>query len=181
MEPKRKIKAKEFLIDVKAGLTDAELIEKYRISSQGLQSIFSKLIDGGLTTREELFDRMPSYEDTINVDIENLRFTPDDSLSCLIPMFEHEAPDNQGRICDVSERSVEVTGLSASVNSVKRFIITPQDFFPVDTIVFDAKCRWTKTDGGNGEPYAAFDIVAISDRSREQLRELVRLTRLDRM
>ncbi len=39
------------MIDLKAGMSDTELMEKYRISFQGLQDLFGKLVDAKLATR----------------------------------------------------------------------------------------------------------------------------------
>jgi hypothetical protein len=39
------------MTDLKAGLSDADLIEKYAISFGALQDIFSKLIEAGLATQ----------------------------------------------------------------------------------------------------------------------------------
>jgi hypothetical protein len=47
----KKISAKAIMVDLKAGLPDAELIKKYGLSFQGLQDLFEKLIEAGLATR----------------------------------------------------------------------------------------------------------------------------------
>jgi len=39
------------MMDLKAGLTDADLMDKYGLSFQGLQDLFSKLIQAGLATQ----------------------------------------------------------------------------------------------------------------------------------
>jgi competence protein ComGC len=44
---KRTINAKEILADIKAGMNDASLMEKYELSEKSLQSVFKKLIDAG--------------------------------------------------------------------------------------------------------------------------------------
>lgn len=58
---KRQIRIREALADVRSGMTDAELMDKYRLAAKGLQSLFAKLIDGGLITLEELERRMPGF------------------------------------------------------------------------------------------------------------------------
>jgi lipopolysaccharide biosynthesis regulator YciM len=47
----KKISAKEIMQDLKTGMTDAKLMEKYHISFQGLQDLFGKLIQAGLATK----------------------------------------------------------------------------------------------------------------------------------
>ncbi len=43
----RKISAKEFLADVRAGLTDLGLMDKYDLSIPAIQGLFKKLVESG--------------------------------------------------------------------------------------------------------------------------------------
>jgi rubrerythrin len=54
---KRTMNAKEFLADIKTGMDDAHLMEKYRLSRDLLQSVFEKLVDMGLLNRHDLEKR----------------------------------------------------------------------------------------------------------------------------
>lgn len=47
----KKINAKSIMTDLKDGLSDAELMDKYGLSFQGLQALFSKLVDAKLATQ----------------------------------------------------------------------------------------------------------------------------------
>ncbi len=57
----RKISAKAIMIDLKAGMSDTELMEKYNISFQGLQDLFGKLVNAKLATRA-YFDNRASKQ-----------------------------------------------------------------------------------------------------------------------
>ena len=48
---KKTINAKEILADIKAGMDNAALMEKYQLSEKGLQSLFKKLTDAGVLKR----------------------------------------------------------------------------------------------------------------------------------
>jgi lipopolysaccharide biosynthesis regulator YciM len=52
----KKINAKSIMTDLKDGLSDSQLMEKYGLSFQGLQELFSKLVHAKLATRA-YFDR----------------------------------------------------------------------------------------------------------------------------
>ena len=54
---KRKIKAKEFLADVRAGMDDAWLREKYGLSARGVFQVINRLIWQGLMSPSELAQR----------------------------------------------------------------------------------------------------------------------------
>jgi len=56
--PKVVVDAKEALADIRSGLSDSELSEKYGLSAVGLQSLFSKLLAAGLITEAELSNRV---------------------------------------------------------------------------------------------------------------------------
>jgi uncharacterized paraquat-inducible protein A len=46
----KKISAKAIMTDLKAGMSDSELMKKYDISFQALQDLFTKLVQAGLAT-----------------------------------------------------------------------------------------------------------------------------------
>lgn len=52
-EPKapKKISARDIVIDLKDGMTDAKLMEKYDISLESLHDVFAKLVDAKLATK----------------------------------------------------------------------------------------------------------------------------------
>jgi hypothetical protein len=56
-EAKRTINAKEALSDIRSGMTPDELMQKYRLSSKGLDALFRKLEGAGLLQKNELHRR----------------------------------------------------------------------------------------------------------------------------
>ncbi len=65
--PQQKISAKELVADIRGGMGNAALVEKYKISAQGLQSIFNKLIAAGALQQAELDNRASSDDRTVNL------------------------------------------------------------------------------------------------------------------
>jgi Mor family transcriptional regulator len=47
---KQAVRAKDVLRDLRDGATDAELMEKYRLSEKGLRSLFRKMMEGGVVS-----------------------------------------------------------------------------------------------------------------------------------
>ena len=43
--PKREIKAKDFVNDIRSGMSDSQIRGKYNLSAQGLESAFKKLLE----------------------------------------------------------------------------------------------------------------------------------------
>lgn len=64
MSTKPKIKASDAVNDVRSGMTDSEMMEKYGLSAKGLHSLFLKLLEVKALTQSELNRRRASYHDT---------------------------------------------------------------------------------------------------------------------
>ena len=64
---KRKITAREVLTDIRAGADDAGLMRKYQLSAPGLQSVLNKMVQAGMVTEEELDERVPLSERTVDI------------------------------------------------------------------------------------------------------------------
>ncbi len=62
--PRKKVSAKSILADLKAGLTDAQLMQKYHISFQALQELFEKMVKANLATKSYFEKRAVSQSQT---------------------------------------------------------------------------------------------------------------------
>jgi hypothetical protein len=54
MSTKRTIKAKEFIRDIRIGMADPDLIEKYGVTPKEFKRVLRYLVDAGLITQQEL-------------------------------------------------------------------------------------------------------------------------------
>ncbi|MFH1118022.1 MAG: zinc ribbon domain-containing protein [Pseudomonadota bacterium] len=63
----RSVNAQEAAGDIRSGMNDADLMEKYRLSSKGLQSLFGQLTEAGVVSQRELDERMPWTDSTVDV------------------------------------------------------------------------------------------------------------------
>jgi uncharacterized protein (DUF433 family) len=70
---KREIKAKNILEDLRAGLTDDQLMEKYRLSPTGLKSLFDKMVAAKVMTKEEYAWRPVGWDDTVSIDLSEIK------------------------------------------------------------------------------------------------------------
>jgi ankyrin repeat protein len=62
-----KINAREVVNDIRSGMDDAALMEKYRLSAANLQVLFDKLVQAGVIKQSELDHRLPMFEGTVEV------------------------------------------------------------------------------------------------------------------
>ncbi len=110
MSHKRKIKGEHIVKDIRSGMDNALLMEKYMLSERGPNKIFRKLLDHEAMTPDELTARITSYADLSSLDY--LRESTDKELVCLVPIYE-ENSQYRGSVCELTDTSIGVTGVDA--------------------------------------------------------------------
>ncbi len=68
MSTKRTVKARHAVNDIRTGMTDSELMQKYGLSAKGLQRLFLKLLQVKAITQSELNRRSESFLDTMMIE-----------------------------------------------------------------------------------------------------------------
>lgn len=64
MPSKPKIKVRDFVKDIRSGMTDSQLMEKHGVSASVLQSLLQKVVAAKAITQAEIDQRRPAYDDT---------------------------------------------------------------------------------------------------------------------
>lgn len=171
MPSNHKIKARDLLEDIRSGLSDDELMEKFEMSLRALQSAFEQLLKSGLISRRELRIRSAPSKETAASD--DTRRLPRHYLVIPVEIYEEDAPSNKGVIRDLTEKGIGIIGMQAALDEVKRFIIPRTEMSEVDQVTFEARCRWTKRDD-QGTHLCGFQIVSIEEEDLNALRHLIR-------
>lgn len=172
MEPKRKIKAKEIVNDIREGMSDSQLMEKYRLSSKGLQSVFRKLVEAKSIAPRELFNRAPSVGDD-TVDVASVRLVDRDFVEVPLPICDADDPKNIGTITDVTEKGLGIRGIRVQTGETKTLVFFSDRLFPVGPFALQAQCRWVKNGNGAGQIDSGFEITNISETGSQQLKKIV--------
>jgi len=171
MNRKRKLSISEIVNDIRSGLTDAELMARYQLSSRGIQRAFEKLLEIGAITRAELENRNQLGDDSIF--FESMREIPRNYLVVPIPVYDTGRSDQPaGRIRDLTEKGLGIVDIKTKVNEIRVFSVLPDDFVTVPAFSFEAVCRWLEK-GEHESPVAGFEITTISDDSLVRLRQLI--------
>jgi len=63
----RLVNAHQAALDVRSGISDAALMEKFKLSSKGLQSLFDQLVVAGLLTQSEIDHRATWVDSTVDL------------------------------------------------------------------------------------------------------------------
>lgn len=157
--------------DIRAGMTDSELMEKYDLSSEALQFALQTLTDTKVISVEEVYGANPLQSDTVSVG--NDRELPRCYLAVEVLIYESKHPEIRGTLRDVTLSGVGIAGIEAGIGETKTLVISAENFTGIDPIMFEAECRWAKKETDTGEWYAGFQIIAISERCLDDLGRLV--------
>jgi hypothetical protein len=176
MLPKRKISSRDIVNDIRTGMSDTELMQKYKLSSRGLQSIFSKLLEAKAVDPSEIYERSSFGDSTVDVEMIHQSLLSYPALHATI--YEIRNPEVVGVIRDVTEKRLEIKGIEAGFNETKTFIILTDRRSKIEPVILKAKCRWCKQEEGTGEFLAGFEIAHISDEDMRELKKLIRALRL---
>lgn len=174
MQVKRKIDAKSIVNDIRTGLSNLELMEKYSLSSKGLLSAFNKLIASQAMEEDELAERIPAFEDT--VDINHAREFPRCYPALGLPIYDKEDLGAEYQVVDLTEQGVQVVGIRAEVGVAKTLVINAEGIDErIKPCAFDAECRWVKVDQKKARTIAGFEITNVSDKDLHVLRHIIKL------
>ncbi len=178
MSPKQQISAKEFIQDIRSGMTYSELLEKYKLSPNRIQRIFRGLIDGQVMTLDELGGRYALFDYTVQHGIESVRLLFRHVVNFVLPICEKEKPKTLGIVLDITEGGVGLKGIEAITGESKNFAIPANKFFDVAQVEFRAQCRWVNREESSGKCISGFEITNISPGAAVELRKLVQLIEL---
>jgi PilZ domain len=170
MIPKR-IDSKEVIDDIRAGLTDMQLMEKYRLSSTGLEDVFVKLVAVRVMNECELRNRGPLRQERVRAF--EIRQGPRSYLSFPLSIYEAESLDRLGHISDISESGLQIVGLRESPGRFSKLLIRADEVTVMDPFRFEAMCRWCSLDPATGVYTAGFTISHIANPDRRGLDELL--------
>jgi hypothetical protein len=180
MPSKRRIRAKDVVRDIRAGMSNAALMEKYQISERSLQRILSQMLDAGALMEIELVGRLPVSEpeqpasgatDTVG---DVLRRSARSYVMVRLPVYDLDDLTVEGYVEDVSETGLMVGGIRAAVGETKSLLIQADEFADVFPFTFDVECRWSELQN-DGSCVAGFEITSISQVGKRELEKLVRL------
>ncbi|MGO9568253.1 MAG: PilZ domain-containing protein [Desulfomonilaceae bacterium] len=168
---KKTLNAKEILADIKAGMNNTALMEKYRLSEKGLQSLFKKLVILKAISHSELYQRSKSSRERID-HIRN-RKSPRARLTIRVPIYELESGD-EGILRDISEAGMRVAGVEARVGQPKTFQIPVNMYVESDPLLVRAECKWVELRQGGKEYFVAgFEITHVSESDSETLQNFI--------
>ena len=167
----QQINAGDIVEDIRSGMTDSDLSKKYDLSSKGLRFVLQTLTDTHVITVEELYATSSSAHDTVFV--ENIRELARRYLAVAVDIYESKHPEIKGKLSNVTEKGIAITGMAATIGATKTLVIAAGDFIEGDPVLLEARCQWAEKDEESGEWLVGFEITRISKKCQDDLRRLI--------
>jgi len=173
MSRKGDVQRDDFLRDLRSGMVDLELMEKYRLTPRGLGTLCRNLVNADAMSFRELIS-IASGQFNLPEIIAELRIRSRKQLEFLLPISELELPENTGLVYDISDEGVGTRGLKARMHEKMTLIIPADDYFRLELIMFNGTCRWVDEKGYRWENAAGFRVDAVQRGSLSDLKDLIR-------
>jgi len=172
MASKRQIKGKEFISDLRSGMTIPRLMDKYGLNSEGLRRIFRILISSANVTKTD-FNSIPSlYAESEQID--GIRRVPRKTINYPLPICDDIEAVHGGRVLNISACGMQVRGIKAMVGQEKTLMVRPLAKDGAIPFVFQAVCRWvSKPEPSEKTWVSGFEITRISSLDSQELHKLV--------
>lgn len=168
---KRKIPGSECVTLIRSGVTDEELMERYRLSRKGLQKLYQALIEARKIREEEIYAHSALFRRRVD----HLHERGTRRLDLNLPLWIYEmASARKGLVRDISETGMRVAGIASQVGEEKNFRLPVDMFLGSDDLQFSARCVWARRKGKRlTYSECGYRIVNISQICRETLGQLV--------
>jgi hypothetical protein len=166
MPAQREISGKAFVRDLHAGLSDAKLMEKYKLKPTELSGLFKQLLDAGIMKPADLYGR--SVLQDYAAPTTTHRILPREDIDFPLAIYEAKTK-TKGFIRDLTAEGVGIKGIAARVDEVKTFVVPAREFFGAGRVVFEAKCRWMKNDAQQRTCMTGFEILKVIEGNMNEL------------
>lgn len=167
---RRKIDIEEISRDVRSGLGDVPIMEKYHLDPGEYRWLLEKLKELAAIDSVDFHNRMlarRSQEDKVQK-----RAIPRNYLLYNIPVYDMTDLSIYGVVTDLTKEGLQIVGIKVETDENRTLLIRTDLFPQTISFGFEAVCRWTRMDRVSGEPSAGFEITTIS---RAALRELTKI------
>jgi hypothetical protein len=166
----RKIRAEEIRDDIRAGVSERDLMSKYMCSPKHLRKIFDKLVTIGSLTAEEINSNGNSKPHS--PEISKTPRLPRNYLPYPFTVYVVGDPEARGMILDITEHGFRVQGIQARESEFKIFSFIPMDGSHARPFFLEAECRWIKK-SHDFVLIAGYKIEKLSDHSRRELGKFI--------
>jgi hypothetical protein len=169
----RPINTKAIIDDIKSGLGDIPIMEKYQLSPAEYLRVLDKLAAVRAITETTTRERKRALKAS----------PPTEPLSkrrlqrnyALFTIAIHDADDLAvtGTLNDITEKGLQVSGMPAQIEGIRTFLVRSDIFTVSPPLLLTAVCKWTVPGDQDRDLVAGFEITGISRHDLQGLRRLI--------
>ena len=174
MTTKRVINTKSVVGDIRSGLSDADLMEKYGLTSKNLKIVIDKLVQMQLISFDDLQEREAEFEEEFYAPPSEFRAWERDEVDFPLRIYEQSDSYARGSVLNISERGIGVKGIRATVSGVKTLLIRADEVFKVEPIVCEAVCRWIKPAREDRDCVGGYEVVKFVTGDLKTIQDLMK-------
>ncbi len=170
MGMKKSLSAKAVVRDLRGGLANSDLMDKYGISEKSLYKILRQLRSAEVVTDTEVLPRIAQLQETERLMVrQSPRFRP----KVAIPVSEITDITREFHITDISEKGFKLEGMSCKLGERKHFAVLADKVSDSGSFPVMAECRWVRQDSLENSFEAGYEITEITTLGARELRGLI--------
>jgi PAS domain S-box-containing protein len=173
MATEKEFSTRNFVNDLRSGLGDSSLMDKYGLSPYGFLEALDTLIESNAISYAELQSILPL--DKQEITYEEMRAYPRSPVREPILVYDMADPLSEGRIKNMSKGGLLIEGIRSKIGETKRFLILPKGFPSISSLTLEGECRWTSTKAETGAFCGGFLILRISKMALFEIEKLLAL------
>jgi hypothetical protein len=169
--PRRRINANNLIYDIRRGLDEADLMEKYHLCLLEFQNLAKALLEAKLISTDDLLG-LPLFSEAVSgpsKPVISQQFTPMISLK----IWDVLDPDVWGDVMFLSPTSFRIEGLEAAVGETKTLVIQSSGFQDNKPLVLDAKCVGIRHDYRSNSVSLEFKLVNLASVVLREYKDLL--------
>jgi hypothetical protein len=178
-ETETEARQKEIIEDLRAGMTNDELMEKHRLSRTELRDLFEQLANSGTLQKKDGAYVIPNWQ----IPRRHLIWTDQIAghgikrryvvVSTLV--YDAFEPEVKGQLAEVAGHRILTKGIGCTLHQPATLVVQSEYFRLGKPLVFDAKCDWVRP-LQSGEPSTAeFTITNMADCVQQEFLEFIEL------
>lgn len=170
----RRVVSGQALQDIRSGKGDAELKEKYKLSSRGLVRLLERLVDSKLISQAELSEISEAYRNKVGRIYGRRQVRA--HISVPIPVYDIGSIGSSaiGLLRDISLEGFRIAGIESNVGDVKTFQLPLDMFMKTHPLILVGECSWANTKVGDHNYWVAgYRMETVTETDREAITKFI--------
>lgn len=172
MSKRKTVNAARVIADIKAGLGDVPIMEKYGLTPDDLVSILERLNTNKGVSSKVTGKKAPVA--AVSVPKEpSRRKLPRNHTFFALPIYDAQDQKVQGTVSDITTRGLKISGMNVKKGEQRSMVLRSDLFLGQAPLRFNARCQWTTFEKDEQTQLSGFKITDISDADFSQLMRLI--------